>query len=70
MYTNRVNVKLSLHDFQGCSDDCQKAISVNPEYSNSYFILGLLFLTVEQQNNAFKAFKVAESRSSTSNKYY
>ena len=62
MFTNRANVKLSLQDFQGCADDCQKAISANPEYSNSYFIFGLLFLTVEQHDNALKAFKFAESK--------
>jgi tetratricopeptide (TPR) repeat protein len=62
MFTNRANVKLSLQDFQGCVDDCQKAVFANPEYSNSYFILGLLFMTVGQQDDALKAFKVADSK--------
>ncbi len=62
MYTNRANVKLSLKDFQGCADDCAVAIDINPEYSNSYFIYALLFLTVNQNENAYNAFKIAESK--------
>lgn len=62
MYTNRANVKMSLQDFQGCADDCELAIDANPEYSNSYFIYGLLFLTVEQNENAYKALRMAENK--------
>jgi tetratricopeptide (TPR) repeat protein len=62
MYTNRANVKLSLRDFQGCYNDCVKAIELNPEYANSYFILGLLYLTIEQTENAYKALKIAEAK--------
>jgi len=62
MYTNRANVKLSLQDFQGCADDCTKAIEINPNYSNSYFIFGLLFLTVEQMENAYKLLQMAENK--------
>jgi len=62
MYTNRANVKLSLKDYQGCADDCATAIEINPDYSNSYFIYGLLFLTVDQNENAYKILKLAESK--------
>ncbi len=62
MYTNRANVKLSLQDFESCADDCNSAIKINPEYSNSYFIFGLLFLTVEQNDNALELLKIAESK--------
>jgi tetratricopeptide (TPR) repeat protein len=62
MFTNRANVKMSLQDYEGCADDCNSAIKINPEYSNSYFVFGMLFLTVEQNDNALKLLKIAESK--------
>ncbi len=62
MYVNRANVKLSLKDYQGCSDDCNIAIKTNPEYSNSYFIAGLLFLNVEEKESAYKMLRIAENK--------
>lgn len=62
IYTNRANVKLNLEDYQGCADDCNEAIIANPDYSNSYFIFGLLFLTINEDNNAYKLLKVAEEK--------
>lgn len=60
MLTNRANTRLNLSDFQGCLDDCQRAIDINPNYSNSYFVIGVLFAQVNQLNDSFKAFKQAE----------
>ncbi len=60
MYTNRANVKLSLEDFGGCDEDCRKAIEINPDYTNSYVIFGLLCLRFDQKDGAYKAFKTAE----------
>jgi tetratricopeptide (TPR) repeat protein len=60
IYANRANVKLSLKDFTGCLNDCQTSIKLNPNYSTSYFILGLLFVEVNQENDAIQAFEVAE----------
>lgn len=62
IYSNRANTKLSLLDYKGCGDDCIRAIEINPEYSNSYFVFGLMFLAVEQYDNAYKVFKAAESK--------
>lgn len=58
--TNRANAKLNLKDFQGCLDDCELASEINPNYSNTYFIAGMMFLQVNQPNEALGALKQAE----------
>jgi tetratricopeptide (TPR) repeat protein len=60
MLSNRANAKLNLGDFQGCLDDCDMAIEINPDYSNSYFVAGIMFLQVNQPNSALGALKEAE----------
>jgi tetratricopeptide (TPR) repeat protein len=60
MYTNRANTKLSLKDYQGCMDDCKIAIQINPKYSNSYLVLGLLFYSNDQNENSYKFLKQSE----------
>jgi len=62
MFANRAIVKLSLQDIEGCSEDCKLAIEINPEYSHSYYVTGLLFLAVGQNENAYEALKEAESK--------
>jgi tetratricopeptide (TPR) repeat protein len=69
MYTNRANVKLSLEDYQGCLNDCKKAIEINPDYSNSYFIAGLLFSKLDINEESLKALKKAESLGHTQATY-
>lgn len=62
IYTNRATIKLNLKDYQGCEKDCRKAIEVNPNYSNSYFILGVLFLTLEHMSSANEFLKIAANK--------
>lgn len=62
MYTNRASVYLKLEDFNECKRDCNRAIENNPEYPNSYLIYGLMFLAIDESNNAFTLLKIAESK--------
>jgi len=61
MYSNRARVKLILGNDQGCLDDCNKAIELNPYYSSSYFIVGLLFIHAGYQEEAYQALNQADS---------
>lgn len=61
MYSDRAKVRLILGDYQGCQDDCNKAIQINPYFSNSYFIAGLLFMHIDQLENAYQALDQADS---------
>jgi len=75
LYANRANAKLALKDFQGCADDCNKAIKANPDYSNSYYVFGLLFLHISQDEKAYRFLKMAESKghkqaTNTINQYF
>jgi len=62
IYTNRANVKLSLKDFVGCEKDSKNAIVANPDYSNAYFILGLLYINLARNDQAYKYFKLAQAK--------
>jgi tetratricopeptide (TPR) repeat protein len=61
MYANRAKVRLILGDYRGCLDDCNKAIELNPYFSNSYFITGLLYLHIDQLEDAYQALDQADS---------
>lgn len=61
MYSNRAKVRLILGDYQGCLDDCHRAIEMNPYFSNSYFIMGLLFMHLDELENAYQALDQADS---------
>jgi tetratricopeptide (TPR) repeat protein len=60
IYTNRAIAKLNLRDFQGCLDDCNKAIKANPSYSHSYLIAGKLLAIVGQKNQSLDALRKAQ----------
>jgi len=60
MYTNRANAKLSLDDKEGAFKDCQKAIEINPNYPNSFFVMGLIYLQIGDKKSALVALKQAE----------
>ena len=61
MYINRANAKMSLENYQGSFDDCRSAIEANPEYSNSYYVLGLLYININQEEKALEAFNKAHN---------
>jgi len=65
MYTNRANAKLNLKDYEGCALDCERAMEANSNYSNAFFIYGIVLLTVGHTENGFKALKIAEAKGST-----
>ncbi len=39
-YDSRAEIKFNLNDYKGCIDDCDKALSINPNISNTYFLKG------------------------------
>jgi tetratricopeptide (TPR) repeat protein len=61
MYSNRAKVRLILGDYPGCLDDCHRAIEMNPYFANSYFIMGLLFMHLDELENAYQALDQADS---------
>lgn len=61
MYSNRAKVRLILGDYKGCLADCNKSIEINPYFSNSYFITGLLYMHIDQPENAYQALDQADS---------
>lgn len=62
IFSNRANVKLRTGDYQGCLDDCNAAIQINPEYSNPYFIIGMLFAQIGQRQDSIDALQNAKVR--------
>lgn len=62
MLTNRANSRLSLNDFQGCMNDCQEAIAINPSYSFSYVIMGLTVNKLGRIEEAISFLREAEKR--------
>ena len=62
IYTNRANAKLNLGDFQGCLNDCNEAININPEYSASYIVVGILFDEVGDKEQCLNAFRKAKEK--------
>lgn len=61
MYSNRAKVRLILGDYPGCLNDCNKAIKINPYFSNSYFIAGLLFMHTDQLEDAYQSLDQADA---------
>ena len=59
MYINRANAKMSLENYQGSFEDCMSAIEANPEYSNSFYVLGLLYFNINQEEKALESFNKA-----------
>jgi tetratricopeptide (TPR) repeat protein len=60
-YVNRASALLGLSEYQECVNDCTKATELDPEYSNAYFILGMVYLMIEESNNASHFFRIADS---------
>ncbi len=59
MYNNRASVKYQLSDINGCWEDITKAVELNPNYSNPYIIMGVLFSEANMIDESIAAFRTA-----------
>lgn len=60
IFSNRGLVKINLGDSHGGIQDCTKAISINPNYSNPYFIRGIEYYKIGNMDLARKDIEEAD----------
>jgi len=60
IYSNRGLVKINLGDSHGGIQDCTESISINPRYSNPYFIRGIEYYKMGQMDLAKNDMIVAD----------
>jgi len=54
-FANRANARLELNDFNGCVEDCDAAINVEPKYIKAYLRKALAFKFLSKFSDALKA---------------